>query len=219
MTTTSINLEPSAVTTAPDDARPANVRSPVDIVRLILGVGLMAGGLGAANLFDSALLGLSEDGAAVIDDLPAWLQDIPAASLAGAVIVAIAAALVWSLLTTRFRRFAMLTIGFASAVLLSIGMGELVYKVVDDPVRLAFDTEVPTFRYRGSDGQLRPGDPLLAGALAMLLISASFLPRSVIRRVAGLAEDGRGRVEEVERVNSVRARRPHVHRPRAVAVK
>ena len=186
MTTRSINLEPSAVTTPPDDARPANVRSPVDIVRLILGVGLMAGGLGAANLFDSALLGLSEDGAAVIDDLPAWLQDIPAAGLAGAVTVAIAAALVWALVTTRFRRLAMLTIGFASGVLLSIGMGELIYEVVDDPVRSAFDTEVPTFRYRGGDGRLRPGDPLLAGALAMLLISASFLPRRVVRWVAGL---------------------------------
>ncbi len=177
---------PSAVMTAPDHPLPRNVRSPVDVVRLILGVGLMAGGLVAANLFDSALLGLSEDGAAVIDDLPAWLQDIPAASLAGAVIVAIAAALVWSMLTTRFRRFAMLAIGFASAALLSIGMGELVYEVVDDPVRSAFDTGAPTFRYRGIDGRLRPGDPLLAGALAMLLISASFLPLRAVRRIAGL---------------------------------
>lgn len=79
----------------------------------------------------------------------------------------------------------MLAIGFASAALLSIGMGELVYEVVDDPVRSAFDTEVPTFRYRGGDGRLRPGDPSLAGALAMLLISASLLPRRVIRRVTG----------------------------------
>lgn len=185
MTTTSPGL---ATTVAADtsDRSPRDVRSPVDVVRLILGIGLMAGGLGAANLFDSALLGLSEDGAAVIDDLPAWLQDIPAAGLAGAVIVAITAALAWSLLSTRFRRFAMLVIGLASAVLVSIAMGELVYEVVDDPVRMAFDTEVPTFRYRGDDGRLRPGDPLLAGALAMLLISASFLPHRVVRRVSGL---------------------------------
>jgi hypothetical protein len=69
VTTTSSSLAPSVVNASPNLARPPNVRTPVDIVRLILGVGLMAGGL---NLFDSALLGLSEDGAAVIDDLPAW---------------------------------------------------------------------------------------------------------------------------------------------------
>lgn len=175
------------VSEAPQVSRQSRyVRSPVDVVRLILGIVLLAVGLVAANLFDSALLGLSEDGAAAIDGLPAWMRDLPAAVLAGAVMVAIAATLAWSLLTRRYRRFVVLAIGLPFAALLSIGMGELIYKVVDEPVRLAFDTEVPTFRYRGGDERLRPGDPLLAGAIAMLLISASFLPRRIVQWITRL---------------------------------
>ena len=173
--------------TAPE-ARPRrpHVRSPVDVLRLIVGVVLMLGGIATANVLDSAFLGLSEDGADAIANLPSWMDDIPATALAVAVIAGAGGALGWALVTTRYRRFALLAVGFAAAAAISVALGELIYDLVDDPVRRAFDAETPTFRFRGWDGQLRPGDPLLAGAVAMLAVAASFLRNAIVRRLGTL---------------------------------
>ena len=164
----------------------AHVRSPVDVLRLIVGAVLVLAGVAAANLLDSTLLGLSEDGTEAIDGLPTWMRDVPAAALAVAIIVAVSGALVLALITTRYRRLAMLASGFAAAAALSIAMGEVLYSVVDEPVRQAFDDATATFRFRGVDGRLDPGDPLLAGAVAMLGISGSYLARALTRRLAVL---------------------------------
>ncbi len=163
----------------------AHVRSPVDVLRLIVGIMLTVGGVAMANVLDSTLLGLSDDGTAAIDDLPAWMHDVPVAVLAVGVIAG-TGALVHALVTTRFRRLAMLAAAFAGAAALSVAMGEIIYSVVDGPVRQAFDEAAAAFRYRGVDGRLDPGDPLLAGAVAMLGISGSYLARSVTRRLAVL---------------------------------
>ena len=172
----------------PDEPRAhrPHIRSPVDVLRLIVGIVLMVGGIATANLLDSALLGLSEDGAEAIESLPDWMQDVPAAALAVAVIAGATAALVWALVTTRYRRFALLAVAFVAAAAVTIALGELIYALVDEPVRRAFQTEVPAFHYRGADGDLRPGDPLLAGAVAMLAVAASFLPNTVVRRLGVL---------------------------------
>ena len=156
------------------------------MLRLIVGAVLLLAGVATANLLDSTLLGLSEDGTEAIDDLPTWMRDVPAAALAVAIIAAVSGALVLALITTRYRRLAMLASGFAAAAALSIVIGEVLYSVVDEPVRQAFDNATATFRFRGVDGRLDPGDPLLAGAVAMLGISGSYLARALTRRLAVL---------------------------------
>ena len=162
----------------------AHVRSPVDVLRLIVGSVMILGGIVLANLLDSTLLGLSVDGTEMIDGLPQWMRDVPAAVLAVAVIAAAFGALAAALITTRYRRLLMLSAGFVVAAGLSMLIGTLIYSMVDEPVRRAFDTATATFRYRGLNGRIGPGDPLLAGAVAMLGVSGSYLARTVTRRLA-----------------------------------
>lgn len=164
-------------------ARRAYVRSPVDLLRLIVGAVLIVLGVGTTNVADNALLGLSEDGAEAIERLPDWVHAVPATAMAVAVLVAVAGALIWSLATTRYRRFVLLAGSFVGGAALSLGMGELIDMVVDGPVRAAFESDGLPFRYRQSDGRLLPGDPLLAGAIAMLAVSASYLRRRIAQRL------------------------------------
>ncbi len=164
-------------------ARRAYVRSPVDLLRLIVGGVLLVLGIGTTNVADNALLGLSEDGAEAIERLPDWVHEVPAAAMAVAVLSAVAGALAWSLLTTRYRRFVLLAGAFIGAAALSLAMGELIDAVVDGPVSAAFEAEGSPFRYRQSDGRLLPGDPLLAAAVAMLVVSASYLRLRMTQRL------------------------------------
>ncbi|MGI9594612.1 MAG: hypothetical protein ACR2QK_00550, partial [Acidimicrobiales bacterium] len=153
----------------------------MDLLRLIVGLALLVGGIGFANAVDTALLGLSEDGAAAIEDLPAWVRDLPATALAVAVMATVAAALGSSLLTTRYRRFAALAIGLGAAAVASVVVGGVIDDVVDAPVRQALDGDGPILRYRGPDGRFHPGDPLLAGAVAMMIVLTSYVRRSIYR--------------------------------------
>lgn len=160
-----------------------HVRSPVDVLRLIIGLALTLAGLALANIADSALLGLSDDGATAMEDLPGWMTDLPGTVLAVAVIAAVGGSLGWALLTTRYRRVALLGTAFVAAAGLSVLMGELIFELIDEDVASRFDTDRPIFRYRGPDGRIHPGDPLLAGAVAMLATSGSYLPRAALRRL------------------------------------
>ncbi len=160
----------------------AHGRSPVDVVRAAIGGVLLIGGVGVANVFDSTFLGLSEDGNSTLASLPVWVHDAPAAVLAAMVIAAVAGALGWALVTTRFRRFTMLTAAFVGAAALSIMVGEFIYDTVDASVRAAFDVDSAVGFLRPGES-LRPGDPLFAGAVAMLATSESFLRRTITRRV------------------------------------
>lgn len=172
------------------DAEPvthrAHVRSPVDVLRLIGAALVIVVGLGVANVFDSAFLGLSEDGRTAIEDLPAWVSDVPATALAVAVLSAAVASLAWMLATTRFRRFTLLVVGFASGAALSLALGELVFAMVDASVQDAFRVDAPILRYRRGGGNVHPGDPLLAGAAAMVGLSSSYLRRTEARRLGAL---------------------------------
>ena len=58
--------EPAQGLLADPTGHRAHVRSPVDVLRLIAGVVLLVGGIALANVLDSTLLGLSEDGASAI---------------------------------------------------------------------------------------------------------------------------------------------------------
>ncbi len=73
-----------------------HIRSPVDVLRLVVGVVTAAVGIVVANLFDSSLLALSEDGSGLLSDLPSWVQRIPASVLAIAVLAAVVGALAWA---------------------------------------------------------------------------------------------------------------------------
>ena len=125
----------------------AHVRSPVDLLRLVAAVSLIAFGLAIANVFDSAFLGLSEDGRTSTADFPSWIGDLPATLLAVAVMTGASAVLVWTLATRRFRRLALLLTGFAAGAALSVVFSEVILNMVDAEVRQAFDVDAPLFRY------------------------------------------------------------------------
>lgn len=163
-----------------------HVRSTVDAVRMFLGVGLILIGLVVANALDSTLLGLSVDTSANVDRLPDWFRDLAAASLASIVIAGAVATAIWSLLTTRYRRFALFAAALVSAAALSTVIGRVVYGLVDEPVRAAFGVDVPLFRVTGADERLSPADPLLAAAVATLAIGESVLSRPIVRRAAAM---------------------------------
>ena len=166
---------------APDEKIP-HVRSPVDGIRSAIGVALILGGAVLANVFDSALLGLAEDTTANVGRLPDWSRDVASAVLASVVISGTVAAAIWSLATTRYRRFALFLAGIGAAAAISIAVGREIYDLVDEPVQRAFDVDVPLFRVSGPDGRLSPSDPLLAAAIATLTIGGSFLSARLIRR-------------------------------------
>ncbi|MDJ0770286.1 MAG: lysylphosphatidylglycerol synthase transmembrane domain-containing protein [Ilumatobacter sp.] len=159
-----------------------HVRSSVDVVRLATGSALVVLGIVLANTFDSMLLGLAEDTTANTDRLPDWVRDVAAATLASVVIAGAVSVALWSLLTTRYRRFLLLALGVALAALASIAVGGLVDDIVDEEVRRAFAVDVPLFRVGGGDGRLSPADPLLAAAIAAVTIAGSFLTTAVVRR-------------------------------------
>ena len=71
------------------------------MLRLVVGAVLIVVGVATANLLDSALLGLSDDGDAMLDDLPSWLHNVPGTAIGRfAMVTAAAAAIEWALVTT-----------------------------------------------------------------------------------------------------------------------
>lgn len=168
-----------------DEPRPRDhVRSPVDVLRLIVSVALVVAGVFVANVFDSAFLGLSEDGASSLEGLPGWVRQVPATVLAVAVVSFIVGTLLWALATTRFRRFVMLLTAVVLAAGASIAAGEAIYGLVDGPVRAAFDNPPDGWGFGLAGERIRPGDPVLAAAVAVLGVSTSWLRRSLTHRLA-----------------------------------
>jgi len=163
-----------------------HVRSPVDVLRLVISLALVGIGLLVANLFDTAFLGLRDDGVELMDDLPSWANDVPPIALAVIVAGAVATALGWMLLTTRYRRFLLLSVGFGIAAGMSIIGGELIVAVIDDAVWQAFEVDGVFLRYYDGMGRVHPGDPLLAGSVAMLGLASSYMPHVLNRRFAVL---------------------------------
>jgi len=160
-----------------------HIRSPVDVLRLIVAVGAAIAGIFVANVFDSSFLGLSEDGASSMRSLPDWVDQVPATVLAIAVLAAVAGSLVWALATTRYRRFTMLMMAIVVAGGISMLVGEAIYSLVDGPVRAAFDEPPAGWRFRVTGDRLRPGDPVLAAAVAVLGVSTSWFRRSLTRQL------------------------------------
>ena len=115
-------------------------QSPVDVLRLVGGLILIAVGVGIANLFDSAFLGLALDGQSALSGLPDWVRDIPIAVLAAGIVIAAVGAIGWSLLRTRFRRAIFMLVAFGAAVGLSAIAGNLLQALVDPDVQDALAT-------------------------------------------------------------------------------
>ena len=158
----------------------------MDVLRLVGGLVLIAIGVGIANLFDSALLGLADDGESALSGLPDWVRDIPIAILAAGIVIAAVGSVAWALLRTRFRRALFLVSSFTIAAGLSAIAGNLLQSLVDADVKEALTTtDLPLLRYRIDNG-VSPSDPLVAGAIAMLGVSTSFLSNLVVRRVGTL---------------------------------
>lgn len=174
------------MTPAVDADRHDHVRSPVDVLRLVLAAVILVAGVVSSNLFDSTLLGLSDDIDSSLSGIPGWVRNLPATGLAVAVLAAVAASVLWAAVTTRWRRLALLVTAFAAAAALSIAIGGMILSILDEPVRRAFDVGGPILRYRDGAGRIHPGDPLLAGGIAMLGIGSSYLRRTTSRRIAAL---------------------------------
>ena len=138
-----------------------------------------------ANLLDSTLLGLSEDGTEAIDEPSDLDARCPGCGAWRVIVIgAVVGALVLALITTRFRRLAMLATGFAAAAALSVAMGESSTQSSTNRSGGVRRRDGARFGIRGLDGRLDPGDPLLAGAVAMLGISGSYLRNALARRLA-----------------------------------
>jgi len=178
--------EPSPALAFDGQPKATFVRSPVDVLRAIVAAVLIAVGVGVSNLFDSALLGLRDDGLTALEPFPQLLVDLPTTVLPVAVIAAAIGSLVWALVAGGYRRFALLSFAFGLAAVLSVLMGEIIEAVVDDDVRLALQVDAPPFRYVGGDGEVHPGDPLLAAAVAMVGLASSYLRRSTTLRLGFL---------------------------------
>lgn len=173
--------QPSGIIRAHRD----HVRSPVDVLRLIVGVATIIVGIGLANLIDSALFGLSIDTRTALEAVPTWFTNIASSLLGSLVLTLIFATLTWSLFTRRYRRFLLLVTAAVGAGSLSIAVGHLLLGVVDPEVQSAFVARSPALRYSHS-GTVHPGDPLLAAAVAMLAIASNYLRSNHTRR-AGAA--------------------------------
>ena len=184
-------LTKSATVTSPVVAHRAHVRSPVDVVRLIAGLLVIAVGVLAAVTFDRAFLGLRDDGAAALDSLPEWAADVPAAILAAGLVTGILATVAWTLATHRYRRLSLVLAAMIVAGVLSTLIGVGLDDIIDESVRDAFviDNAIvddvllrPTVSAGDAD-RVVPADPLLAAAVAVLGIASSWLPRRVSRRL------------------------------------
>ncbi len=163
-----------------------HVRSPVDVLRLIVALLIVVIGLGLANLLDSAFLGLSIDSRSSMDSVPGWVHDLTGALLGSLVLAVLVGSLAWALLTRRYRRLTLLIAAMSGAAVISIGVGHLLFDVVDGDVRAAFNTSIPLFRYSAAAGVVHPGDPLLAAAVAMTAVGSSFMRRGTTHRIAAL---------------------------------
>lgn len=172
-----------------DSTHRDHVRSPVDVLRLVLAAMILVVGVLSSNLFDSTLLGLSNDLESSFGTVPDWVRNIPATGLAVAVLAAVSASVMWAAITTRWRRLALLVTAFAVAAATSVGVGGVILSMVDEQVRAAFDASGPTLRYRDGAGRIHPGDPLLAGGIAMLGVGSSYLRRATSHRIAMLLVD------------------------------
>lgn len=194
MSATLLAAPPSPRVDAPSDSAATDhgthrhhVRSPVDVLRLIVGVILVASGVGLANLLDSAFLGLSSDGVTAMSGLPTWVVDVPATALAATMLVGTATLALWTLSTRRFRRLFLFTTAIAIAAAASVLVGEIIYSIIDEPVRSAFRVDSGRFRFTRGNGMVHPSDPLLAGFVALVGVATSYVRRSVTTRLALLA--------------------------------
>ncbi|MCP4957998.1 MAG: flippase-like domain-containing protein [Actinomycetia bacterium] len=179
--TAATSRAPATKPSSASDEKVPHVRSPVDAIRCGIGITFILVGAAISNVFDSALLGFAEDSAANVERFPDWSRDLASAMLASVVVSGTAAAAVYSLATTRYRRFVLFLTGIGLATAASIIAGRFVYEVVDEATQRAFDVDVPLLRLAGSDGRLSPADPLLAAAVSTLTIGGSFLPARLIR--------------------------------------
>ena len=190
--------------TTADHPHRAHVRSPVDVLRLIIGLVTIAVGILAALTFDQAFLGLRDDGEAALSTLPDWAADVPAAILAAALVSGILASTVWALATRRFRRLSFLIAAAVAAGAISALIGIGIDDLVDSDVRDAFLVDGllvddvllrPTVSDNGVD-RVIPGDPLFAAAVAVLSIGSAWRPRRLSSRLGlGLVGSERERDE------------------------
>lgn len=170
----------------PPPEPPRHVRSPVDAVRAATGAGLVVVGVVVANGLDSTLLGFSQDTTTATEQLPEWSRNVAPAALSSVVLAGVVLLAGWSLFTARFRRFALLATGMLLSGALSVIIGRMVAALVDEPVQASLAVEVPLFRVAGSSGRLNPADPLLAAAVATVVIGGSFVAANLARRAVAV---------------------------------
>lgn len=129
-----------AVTVA---AAPRYVRSPVYVLRALLGAVLLAGGFIATVLFENALIGLFKDSSDMVASWPDWIEDLPVAVLAVAAATLGIGINLWLIATRRWRRLVVINVAAVASLLAHEAATELALTLATSNVleeALALDT-------------------------------------------------------------------------------
>ncbi|MCP3974298.1 MAG: flippase-like domain-containing protein [bacterium] len=120
------------------------VRSPVYVLRAVLGALLLALGFVAIVLFENALIGLFKDSSDMVDSWPEWIDDLPVAVLAALAATIGVGINVWLVTTRHWRRLAVINTAAIAALLAHEGATELALTLATSNVlREALDLESP----------------------------------------------------------------------------
>ena len=124
----SIGTTPPAFLLEPEGDRQRYVRSPVYVLRVILGVVLVLVGFGVTILFENALIGLFTDTISMVESWPEWVEDLPVIALAALAATIAAGVNLWLITTRHWRRLAIIN----GAAFLAIGLTLIATKLVPD---------------------------------------------------------------------------------------
>ncbi len=96
---------------------PRYVRSPVYVLRLVLGAVLLAFGFVVTVLFENALIGLFSDSRDMVASWPEWVEELPVIVLAASAAVIGIGVNFWLVATRRWRRLGVINFAALSALL------------------------------------------------------------------------------------------------------
>ena len=122
----SIGTEPPAHLLEPEEGRDRYVRSPVYVLRAIVGAVMLIVGFLITLLFENALVGLFVDTTAMVESWPEWIQDLPVVVMAGIAAAVIFGAALWLIATRHWRRLVVVSVAGAGTVLASLASTQLV---------------------------------------------------------------------------------------------
>jgi len=151
--------------------RERHVRSPIELVRLLFGLVLLAVGILLAEVADQTLSGAEADLAEGLEELPDRVREVLLGSLQLLIAMIPLLGVGWLLVTRRWR---LLLLFVAAAQLATLAQQALSNAVFGREIGLADDPVIEGFL----GDQTFPGSPFLAGSAAAITIVAPWLSRA-----------------------------------------